>query len=73
MSVPSSRNHLLDYARKRVEEAVLGPLRADTTTLDVAEEVLQALRVHFRRLWIALDQLRVQDGTFVVGIMEMPR
>lgn len=73
MSADASRNHLLAYARKRVEEAVLAPLRADTTTLDVAEDALQSLRVHFRGLWIALDQLRVQDGTFVVGIMEMPR
>ena len=70
MSVPSSRNHLLTYARKRVEDAVLAPLRADTSTLDAAEQVLDALRNHFRALGIGIGPLFVRDGQFIVDIEE---
>jgi hypothetical protein len=68
-----SRNHLLNYASKRVEDAVLAPLRTDTTQLEVAEEHLDRLRIHFRRLWIDIRPLGVVDGQFAVAITEVPR
>jgi hypothetical protein len=64
------RNHLLAYVRRRVEEAVLVPLRTDTTTLDAAEQVLSAQRNHFRGLGIGVGPLFVRDGQFIVDIEE---
>ena len=35
---PIDRNALLGYAQRRIDETVLKPLQADTTTLDAAEK-----------------------------------
>ena len=49
---------------------MLVPLRADTTTLDAAEQVLSTQRNHFRALGIGIGPLFVRDGQFIVDIEE---
>jgi|HubBroStandDraft_2_1064218.scaffolds.fasta_scaffold91367_2 hypothetical protein len=74
-SAPTSRNTLLLYARKRVDEA-LAPLTApgaDHVTIHHAEQALEPLRLHFARHHITLGPLRAEGGEFVVDIGETLR
>lgn len=74
MTPSASRNTLLTYARRRVDETVLAPLHAEGAHDSfVISETLERLRQHFRGLWIELGPLVVQDGAATVEIGEMPR
>jgi hypothetical protein len=66
------RNHLLSYARKRVDETVLKPLLSGEITDPIgAEETLEKLHNHFRTHGIAIGRLRVEAGVVMVDIRPM--
>jgi hypothetical protein len=71
----SSRNTLLLYARKRVDEAI-APLKdpaADHTVIDAVSHTLTHLRLHFARLHIAIGAVYAEQGEVLVDILEAPR
>jgi hypothetical protein len=70
------RNTLLKYARRRIEEGVIGPLKMDTAddaTLLKAEKIIDGLRAHFRGLHIDIGPLRAENGEIIVDVKPMPR
>ncbi len=70
----ASRNTLLTYARRRVDETVLKPLHAEGAHDSfIVSETLDRLREHFYKHHIQLGFLTVQDGQASVDIWETPR
>jgi hypothetical protein len=71
MTAPADRNVLLVHVRRRVEAAVLAPLRldpADSTALDRYSQVLDRMRRHFLALGIQIGSLTAKDGAITVDV-----
>jgi len=71
----SGRNHLLNYARRRVDE-VIKPLTqppTDLATLDRVSYALHLLRTHFAGLHIVIGPILGDGGEPAVDVSEAPR
>jgi hypothetical protein len=70
-AIKDSRNTLVAYAKKRVEDAVIAPLRvnsADYATLHHAQQILDGLRAHFAKHWIVIGDIRAETGEITVAV-----
>jgi hypothetical protein len=62
------RNHLLNYARRRVDDAVIKPMMEENEKLGAAWLTLDRLREHFKGLGIAIGHITIVQNSVLVTV-----